>query len=393
MTCDELLKLKELQGELKVVGGEAGLYRNISWIYFIERDSNIDEEDYPLNRINGGELMAATTSLLKGNEAKIDEFMRIANEKKAAGFIINIGEGTESLIACANELQLPLIEMSWDLRMVDLSQVLCKRLIEEESMTHSFERILTMILYDKNLTSEEIIYQCEKFDVDVSKEYFFINIQEKSENNSIRRLSDNLMKSIIREFRLNNYKIMTLLQRDSIVALVPSLSLDREKMNTIGINIIEKAKQTLGISLIIGVGQSYGYMDEWRLSYQEAKKALLLTEVLNKDLIFYNDIDIYALFMQINNDKFLDSYYTNLLKPLIDLDEMSNGSLCETLEVFLNCHCNMNEAAEALFIHRNTMRYRIDKIKNVLKCNFNNVNTSSELYLAYCIKKYRTYSK
>ncbi len=59
------------------------------------------------------------------------------------------------------------------------------------------------------------------------------------------------------------------------------------------------------------------------------------------------------------------------------------------METYLEHNCNANAAAEALFIHRNTMRYRMDKIKRILDDDISDMSVSLELKLAFAIKRYR----
>jgi len=70
---------------------------------------------------------------------------------------------------------------------------------------------------------------------------------------------------------------------------------------------------------------------------------------------------------------------------LIDADEINNGSLCETLESFLNHNCNVKETAQSLIIHRNTL----NKIRELLGVDFENLDTCLELKLAFMIRSYR----
>ena len=68
---------------------------------------------------------------------------------------------------------------------------------------------------------------------------------------------------------------------------------------------------------------------------------------------------------------------------------MQEGDLCETLEAYLMHDCNANATAESLFIHRNTMRYRLDKIRHILDIDLSELSECLELKLAFAILKYR----
>ena len=74
---------------------------------------------------------------------------------------------------------------------------------------------------------------------------------------------------------------------------------------------------------------------------------------------------------------------------LIEADQMQEGDLCETLEAYLEHNCNANATAEALFIHRNTMRYRMNNIRRILDDDISDISVFLELKLAFAIKRYR----
>ena len=45
------------------------------------------------------------------------------------------------------------------------------------------------------------------------------------------------------------------------------------------------------------------------------------------------------------------------------------AELRRTLEVYISCNGNLSQTAERLFIHRNTLNYRMTKLKNLLSIN------------------------
>lgn len=70
-------------------------------------------------------------------------------------------------------------------------------------------------------------------------------------------------------------------------------------------------------------------------------------------------------------------------------DELNNGNLSETLENYLNCNCNAKKTAEEMFLHRNTLNYRLKKIREILDCDFEDLDTCLGLKLAFLIRRYR----
>jgi purine catabolism regulator len=62
----------------------------------------------------------------------------------------------------------------------------------------------------------------------------------------------------------------------------------------------------------------------------------------------------------------LDRFCQDTLGPLIDYDERQGTELLETLRVYLEMNQNASKAAKALFIHYNTLRYRLQCIDDII---------------------------
>ena len=69
---------------------------------------------------------------------------------------------------------------------------------------------------------------------------------------------------------------------------------------------------------------------------------------------------------------------------LIEYDRVNNTDYRKTLETFLACYQNTSRAARALFIHRETMIYRLERIKALTGINYKDKNQI--LYLNFSFK-------
>jgi len=68
--------------------------------------------------------------------------------------------------------------------------------------------------------------------------------------------------------------------------------------------------------------------------------------------------------MEIKNLETLKEIYDETIDPLLDYDHHSKGALLKTLKVYLG-HFNIKKAAEEMFVHRHTMRYRLRQIEKL----------------------------
>ena len=274
-------------------------------------------------------------------------------------------------------------------------------LVEEESNVSSRERILTSILYSEQLNVSELMEQANYLGIDLSgkfrtavfgwKDEQVRRIDQADEGSSIERRNQ-IKKWILNEFRSYGLQHMMLHSRiDTIIIMFPEAMFSHDLLVSILQHIIQRMEDYYKLNAKVGIGSGYEYINEFKLSYQEAKNTLKISSMISdaQKIFFYEDLGIYSLLAQITNGKFLDDFVENKLGRLLQAEEMQEGDLCETLEAYLLHDCNANATAEILFIHRNTMRYRLDKIRHILNVDLSELSECLELKLAFAILKYR----
>jgi purine catabolism regulator len=102
-------------------------------------------------------------------------------------------------------------------------------------------------------------------------------------------------------------------------------------------------------------------------SYAEAQKAIKLSRVLKKDkIIFYDDLGIYKLLEDFSETDSIKEFYDSYLGSLIQYDDEHNAELLHTLESLIKNDWNIKETAEKLFVHYNTVKYRMKRISKIL---------------------------
>jgi purine catabolism regulator len=116
-----------------------------------------------------------------------------------------------------------------------------------------------------------------------------------------------------------------------------------------------------------GVGRRCDSVMDLHASYREAAQALSLGRDLKGGdfVLAYEELGIYRLLQALVTDSTLEAFCRDTLRPLLDYDAKHSGSLVRTLEVYLRHDRNMASAARELFVHYNTLRYRLDQISGL----------------------------
>ena len=143
------------------------------------------------------------------------------------------------------------------------------------------------------------------------------------------------------------------------------------------------------MTVSIGIGNIYSELSMMKNSLKESEWALSTIKFkgLKDEIVKYKDIGIYSLLFNINNKEVLEQYYYSALGGIIEYDRINNSDLTGTLETYLEKSCNVTVTAETLFIHRNTLKYRLRKIEELLQCDLHNFKDCTNLKIAFDCKK------
>ncbi|MCP8615265.1 PucR family transcriptional regulator [Salirhabdus salicampi] len=224
-------------------------------------------------------------------------------------------------------------------------------------------------------------------------EHFWID--NKNENFFIERYEQKIEKAIeLNLDQLGHKKRFVTSQGNMFTIILPlreknDSSYFREVKDTFD-NLLSRLLQEFSnINFTIGISDPYYDLDEIKKSYLEAKQTTdLAKEFLGSNTVsLYKDLGVLKILALIENKNELYRYCNETLGELISNDKSNKDNLCNTLEVYLEKNGNVTEAAKELYVHPNTLNYRIKKINKVLSIDLSQASIRLSLYLALLIKK------
>ncbi|MEQ8154251.1 MAG: PucR family transcriptional regulator ligand-binding domain-containing protein [Clostridiaceae bacterium] len=401
ITYDDLLRLPQMK-KARVVSGKDGLDKFILWSHAVELSD-------AFNWINSGDLIVTTGVGLKDYKT---DLMRIVNElhrNNAAGLVVEVGPYIKSIPdevrELSDDLKIPILEVPYEIRVVDITYSMSKILFDNYIKDKSMNDLMRELIYQE--FNEELYQRAIYYGYKPKKRYVAATIQidnlmdevlEESvfENRQNMAVGDgilNIVRSVCTKYRKN---IFYLLQGNNVIYHIPlSDGSDwEEEINTINSEIKDTvAAKMEGLTISIGVGEPCSVLKHFKRSVGEAQKALKILKACEKsnDIRSYKELGIYRIFFKASDNEELKSIYNGVLNKLIEYDAKNNSDLVHTLDVFLAEDCNIGRTADELYIHRNTLKYRITRIQEILDCDFENVNECFTLRLAYKIKKFMGY--
>ncbi|MCY3661925.1 MAG: helix-turn-helix domain-containing protein [bacterium] len=99
---------------------------------------------------------------------------------------------------------------------------------------------------------------------------------------------------------------------------------------------------------------------------REASTALRAAEKLKaRTVASYDELGVVRLFVAAQGDDSIREFVRQMLGGIIEYDERKDGRLLETLRVYFEANCSQQDAADQLFVHHKTVRYRLTRIEEL----------------------------
>ncbi len=181
--------------------------------------------------------------------------------------------------------------------------------------------------------------------------------------------------------------VMSINEKD--IVLIKELSSPQDGKETFDIaeNVQKALVKNLNLHPTIGIGTTAFHLRELAERYKEAQVAIEVGKVFDneKSIIHYENLGIGRLIYQLPTtlcDMFLREVFKK--NPIESLDQET----LYTINKFFENNLNVSETSRKLFVHRNTLVYRLEKIKKLTGLDLREFDHAIVFKVALMVKKY-----
>lgn len=161
-------------------------------------------------------------------------------------------------------------------------------------------------------------------------------------------------------------KIKTIYINDSLVVFINAIFDKRIQKNlkSVGEKIIDKIEVKAKVG--IGISKVIKSIDRFPDAYQIIEKDLDIAKILEQEsfVMGYDKYEIFNLIDKIDDFELLNSFLDKKLGDLIRHERENELNLMETLQVLIENNFNLKKSADTMYLHYNTMRYRVKKLED-----------------------------
>ena len=394
VTCRDIVNLK-LDG-VELIAGEAGLNRVVSWVYLVQTKPYSDH-------MNQGNFALIVVDDVRFTLDEVEETLEELVNLGISGLGLSVVDDREaipeSIIKRADELELPLFYVRWEgASFVDISQSVGNLITETDIINRRTGDYLYNLLFGYDVNDRYVEKISGQFGIDFSKPYrvgiiavdrkYGVNLEQ---DEHIYEYYANCLNQEVLKMKGHPMFMRFLNKFLLLFEAKPNKEIEHE---------IEKMLKSLDrnpsfkglIQSTCILGAAYTDPRKYGQSYQEAKSLIPKKDQLpnpsHKKVLSVSTMGIYKYMFHGDNQREILDYCNNKLDKLEEYDNANGTFLEETLLSYYMNGFNSVKTAEALFIHRNTLLNRIEKIEELLEIELNDYMEYLDLLNCILVKRF-----
>ena len=240
-----------------------------------------------------------------------------------------------------------------------LSIELLKILIEQEIKINHENDFLREILFSSSFHQRYLEEFSGAFNIDKETSYFCILIEvDQDDLLGTSRVQDSRFYSFIKKDQEN----ILVGRIEKYYSIIRSADHDKDKVE----DYCKKLHRHFsGIIKSFGIGEKKTGLKGIQQSFDQAKYSMNFTNLPSEEIptVFYSALGAYKLINIWDGREELEEFYDDVFGPLIK--DKKSEELIETLNQYFSNDGRLKKASEKLFIHINTLKYRIKKIERL----------------------------
>ncbi len=382
-TVKDILSIPALR-KLKVIGGKQGLNKRVSYVTVLEVPDIV-------KWLKGNDFLI--TSLFAFKDSIIEQTKLIdslADENcscLAIKIVPYVKELDKSIIERADCRGLVLVEIPVEMTYIEIIVNAMDKILEDRDIDYMIEKYMKDIIFN-NYDNYAIMLQRGKLlGFNIQESYTLaitLNINHKTndkEENILRKTAKSIAKESDTLIKFTYNPVVTMEEKSTILFFASEEKDIENNLKSI-LELIDKNVKICGLEDVkVGVGSIGEGLECLKKSYFHSLEVLELGKVFNNHnyVYCYDELKIYSVLekcLRENGDVIFDKKFDNI-----------DSDLLLTLESFYANNMDVAKCSEDLFIHKNTVRYRLKKVKEITGYDTSIFEHNFNLYLFLLYKK------
>ncbi|NLY46968.1 MAG: hypothetical protein GX053_13415 [Tissierella sp.] len=378
VTVKEVLSIPALR-RLSVIGGEEGLSKRVSYVTVMEVPDIV-------RWLKGNDFVITSLYAFKDDlEEQLNLIDKLADNHCSCLAVKTgqyIKELDKSIIDRANQRGLVLVKIPSEITYIEIIVNAMDKILKNRDIDYIIEKYMKDIIYN-NIDNEEILFERGNllgFNIRNSSTLAItlnstIKELDNDKINTLRKVTKSIAKESDSLLKFTYNPVVTVGGKSSVLFFSDEASNIENNMPQI-IKLINKNITKYSLKdILVGVGPIGSGLEGLKDSYFKSMEVIKIGPLVNEKvgIYYYKDMDIY-----ITLEKYLRDCGSEVFEGVFNhLDK----DFLLTLDSFYGNNMDVNLTADDLFIHKNTVRYRLKKIKEITGYDTSIFEDNFKLYL------------
>ncbi len=368
---EQLYSEIESEFDVKLVTNSC-FHKMIDWIHMVE---DVDFVSF----LRGDELVL-NSGLNYKNEEWLYKYIKELRKRDAGGLILAMRDGMNipnRIIDYCNEIEFALFSATWATSFRDIMRIFSATLLRNEQRETNLNSALKNAIY---FSENEELY-LNHFERNGFFEDMDYNIIILSCNAYQTERGNETLEKIKKTLRYHMEKCIVCEENEKLLILTVG---DSEK------KIVEKFRKMCeeDANIYVGIGTVVHRIQEIKKSYNRAMSAYQLTNTaIAKNMLCYSELGIYKLLADRAEEELYPEFVQEVLGRLIEYDELQGTDYLEILIAYFENECSIIHTAEKIFCHKNTLTYKLNKIREILRYDIQTNENRMKIMVAIHIMK------
>lgn len=320
--------------------------------------THVVEEIEFISSLHGEELIFCS-GVSCTSTAWLKRYIIELNEYRAGGMVMSFREGEtfpQEIVEYCNEIRFPIFSASWTTPYIDVMHLFAEILLQNEQReTNLIAALKNAIYYPENEGSYLSHFERNGFYRDMEYAVIILSCHTYDDEAGNEKLR-NIERSM--HFILGNVIMYEEKGRLTILAANCPLASIRNEFGRIC------GKDS---NVYVGIGTRVNGIKEIHLSFEKAYTAYQLTKTaIRTNLLCYDELGIYKILADVKEETVYPAFVQETVGALMEYDKKNHSEYMKVLEEYFENDCSIMYTAQALYCHKNTLSYKLDKIKKIL---------------------------
>ncbi|MFP3920017.1 PucR family transcriptional regulator ligand-binding domain-containing protein, partial [Lysinibacillus telephonicus] len=244
------------------------------------------------------------------------------------------------------------------------------------------------IVYSESLNQRNIEIWGKKYNLSTTIGYQCLIITNYKNIDAFRKDLERNKYRLSEAIKKIHHYIIVAFTQESISIALPKTILEGDILDKIQ-ELLKKLLIHHSSSIVIGVGQELKGIVGMKKSFKQAEKALQLANQTNRlgIITHYDEIGTRRLIFELGSSEELLNIYNETI--LMILDDEKGFELVKTLECYFNHDESLKITSDCLYIHVNTLKYRLKRMEELTGLSFKRVDDRTMFYIGCIIHESR----